>query len=101
MENKIPNNKNYQKAEVAMLSSVKIDFRVKSFIMLLVVYIEGGREWERREWERNVKESGFGSSRIYKAGWQARDPGKSWCSLGSEGSLKAEFLFSWGICLFS
>ena len=32
-----------KKAEVAILSSVKIDFRVKSFIMLLVVYSEGGR----------------------------------------------------------
>ena len=33
-----------KKTEVAILSSVKIDFRVESFIMLLVVYIEGGRE---------------------------------------------------------
>ena len=32
-------------------------------------------------------------SEIFKAGWQARDPGKDWyCSLKSKGSMAAEFL---------
>lgn len=44
----------------------------------------------------DLKELRAGSSTMYRAGWQTRDPGESWYSFESEGRLEAEFLLSWG-----
>ena len=100
MENKKPDNDNQKKAEVAILISVKIDIRVKSFTTLLEREKERDRETERKR-KRDLKQLGAGNSTMYRAGWQTRDPGESWYSFESEGRLEAEFLLSWGICLFS
>ena len=62
------------------------------------VYIHMKRERQReREMSANFKELVHTvmriKSEIFKAGWQARDPGKDWyCSLKSKGSMAAEFL---------